>query len=609
MNVSEQKGGSPVGQRRGWLWVLLVGIGVWAAAVLPSLFGAAPHELFYSDFKKALAGGELEELSVSPKQVLGRFKQAPKGWRSPEFASVRVDDPQLTSEVLGAGVKLKGVQPSSLASDVAAWLFPLVLGLLIMWPMLRGRGSPISPLAFGKSRARLSMESSTGVSFADVAGVDEAIEELKEVVEFLRTPERFERLGGRMPKGILLMGPPGTGKTLLARAVAGQARVPFFNISGSEFVELFVGVGAARVRDLFQQAKASAPCIIFIDELDALGKVRGGGAVVHEEREQTLNQLLVELDGFDPRVGVVLMAATNRPETLDPALLRAGRFDRHVLVDRPDRVGRLQILKVHARKVRLMDAVDLERVATLTPGLAGADLANIVNEAALLAVRRNHDAVERDDFDEAVERVVAGLAKHSRVLTAPERERVAYHEVGHALVALASPNGGPVQKVSIIPRGVHAVGYTMHADAEDRRVLGKVELEAKLAVLLGGRAAEAMVLGNVSTGAEDDIARATQLARAMVREYGMSDALGPVRLEPMPNALGVAPHEYGEEVARTIDREVQWLLEHQERRAQQLLEQRRGALEAAAKELLAKESLTGEELQAIVTRASAREAA
>lgn len=597
--------------RRRWFWGAGLSLLLWAVmALLPRLLGASPRALAYSEMRKAIAAGQVKEVTLDGAHIRGTMNAQPEGWHGVDFVTVRVDDPSLVDALVAADVKVTGVAPSGFWAHAAGWTLPVIFSALLLVPLLSmlRKGSP---LAIGKSRARVAVEAKTGVSFADVAGVDEAKEELQEVVDFLRTPDKFKRLGGRLPKGILLVGPPGTGKTLLARAVAGQAQVPFFNISGSEFVELFVGVGAARVRDLFQQAKASAPCIIFIDELDALGKVRGAGPLAHEEREQTLNQLLVELDGFDPREGVVLMAATNRPEILDAALLRAGRFDRQVLVDRPDQKGRLQILQVHAAKVRLAEPKDLERVATLTPGLAGADLANIVNEAALLAVRRNHDAVLRDDFDEAVERVVAGLAKHNRVLTPEERERVAFHEVGHALVALSIPGGGVVQKISIIPRGVSAVGYTFNAPLEDRRVLSKPELEAKLAVMLGGRAAEFLELGSASTGAEDDIGRATQLARAMVRVYGMSEALGPIRYEhdrqsPYAGGLG---REYGEDIAREIDREVQGLIEHSERAALAALSAKRGALQAVARTLLERETLTGEELLALIAAQDAKQAA
>jgi cell division protease FtsH len=454
------------------------------------------------------------------------------------------------------------------------------------------------------------MEKDIKVTFADVAGVDEAKEELSEVIEFLKTPEKFTKLGGKIPKGILLVGPPGTGKTLLARAVAGEAAVPFFSISGSEFVEMFVGVGAARVRDLFEQAKLKAPCIIFIDELDALGKARGMGPMVHEEREQTLNQLLVEMDGFDPRIGVILMAATNRPEILDPALLRAGRFDRHVLVDRPDKMGRLAILKVHARSVAFAPDADLEVIAAMTPGFSGADLANVVNESALLAVRRGKERVGSAELQEAVERVIAGLEKKNRVLNKMEKERVAYHETGHALVALSIPGSDAVQKISIIPRGISALGYTLQLPTEDRFLMAKSELENKIAVLLGGRTAEELIFGEVSTGAQNDLLKATDIAKSMVKAYGMSEKLGTITLEqerqPQFMQIQGLPHErgdYSEETAREIDCEVRRIIDEQYDRVKRLLGEKKGALQEGAKMLLEREVISGTELQAIMNTA------
>jgi cell division protease FtsH len=463
-------------------------------------------------------------------------------------------------------------------------------------------------MAVGRSRAKVYMEKDVKVRFADVAGVDEAKEELREVIEFLKTPEKFRRLGGRIPKGILLVGPPGTGKTLLARAVAGEANVPFFSITGSEFVEMFVGVGAARVRDLFIQAREKAPCIIFVDELDALGKARGIGPMAHEEREQTLNQLLAEMDGFDPRTGVILMAATNRPEILDVALLRAGRFDRHVLVDRPDKTGRLAILKLHARGVALASEADLETIAAMTPGFVGADLANLVNEAALLAVRREKDAIGLAELQEAVERTVAGLQKKNRILTPKERERVAHHEVGHALVALSLPSTEVVQKISIIPRGIAALGYTMQLPIEDRFLMTRSELENKVAMLLGGRVAEEIVYREVSTGAEDDLRKATDIARSMVKAYGMSEKLGRVTLERERRPLFLDVHappargDYSEETAREIDAEVRRIIDAQHARVTALLEERQAILREAATLLLSRETISGDELKAIMAR-------
>ncbi|MEP7152720.1 MAG: ATP-dependent zinc metalloprotease FtsH, partial [Nitrospira sp.] len=446
------------------------------------------------------------------------------------------------------------------------------------------------------------------VTFADVAGVDEAKQELEEIIEFLKTPEKFRRLGGKIPKGILLVGPPGTGKTLLAKAVAGEAGVPFFSISGSEFVEMFVGVGAARVRDLFEQAKGKAPCIIFLDELDALGKARGVGPMAHEEREQTLNQLLVEMDGFDSRVGVILVAATNRPEILDPALLRAGRFDRQVLVDRPDKIGRLAILKVHARTITLANQADLDTIAAMTPGFVGADLANLLNEAALLAVRRNKDTVSLAELQEAVERVIGGLEKKNRVLNKMERARVAHHEVGHALVAMSIPGGDAVHKISIIPRGIAALGYTMQLPTEDRFLMTMSELKNRIAILLGGRAAEEVIYGEVSTGAQDDLRKATDIAKSMVKVYGMSDKLGQVSLERDRQSLFLqtgpsqTPGDYSEQTSREIDCEVRLLIDEQYVRARDLIKTQEAILRNAAQVLLEKETITGEELKALAAR-------
>jgi cell division protease FtsH len=463
-------------------------------------------------------------------------------------------------------------------------------------------------MTVGQSKAKIYAEKDTKVTFADVAGVDEAKEELREVIDFLKTPEKFTRLGGKIPKGILLVGPPGTGKTLLARAVAGEAGVTFFSISGSEFVERFVGVGAARVRDLFEQAKVKAPCIIFIDELDAIGKARGMGPMAHEEREQTLNQLLVEMDGFDPRIGVILMAATNRPEILDPALLRAGRFDRQVLVDRADKSGRLAILRVHAKQVVLGPDADLEVIAAMTPGFSGADLANIINEATLLTVRRNKEQVGLSELQEAVERVVAGLEKKNRVLNKMEKERVAYHEVGHALVALSFPGADPIQKISIIPRGIAALGYTLQLPTEDRFLMTKTELENKIAVLLGGRNAEELIFGEASTGAQNDLVKATDIAKSMIKSYGMSDKLGTITLdrERQPLMMQIqAPQEkgdYSEETAREIDCEVRRIIDEQYERVKRLLAERKVALLEGAKKLLEQEVISGADLKAIIDK-------
>ena len=491
---------------------------------------------------------------------------------------------------------------------------PVLLFFGLWWYIAKrtaeGGGLGGGLMAIGKSKAKIYVEADTGVNFADVAGVDEAKDELREIVDFLKNPTDYGRLGGRMPKGVLLVGPPGTGKTLLAKAVAGEARVPFFSISGSEFVEMFVGVGAARVRDLFQQAHQKAPAIIFIDELDALGRARGIGPFAggHDEKEQTLNQLLVELDGFDSRSGLVILAATNRPEILDPALLRAGRFDRQVLVDRPDKKGRIDILKVHTKKVQLDSGVDHEAVAALTPGFTGADLANLVNEAALLATRRGAGAVAMTDFSNAVERMVAGLEKRNRLLNPKEREIVAYHEMGHALIALSLPGVDPVHKVSIIPRGVGALGYTIQRPIEDRFLMTKEELENKMAVLLGGRAAELIVFNHLSTGAADDLRRVTDIARSMVTRYGMSEKLGSIAYERDPGnflAGGDRPfptreREYAEDTAAAVDHEVRAMVDRVFERAQGILKARRALLDRAAQKLLQKETLEQSDLEALI---------
>jgi cell division protease FtsH len=566
----------------------------------------------YSEFKTAVSAGKVEEVSISSSRIYGRMKsgaiEAPQNaQKSSAFETLRVDDEDLFRDLQKQNVKVTGLPESTFLKDALSWLLPILI-IFGLWRLLSRRmGQGQSGfMTVGQSKAKIYMEKDVKVSFADVAGVDEAKEELIEVIEFLQAPEKFRRLGGKIPKGILLVGPPGTGKTLLAKAVAGEASVPFFSISGSEFVELFVGVGASRVRDLFLQAKGKAPCIIFIDELDALGKARGIGPMVHEEREQTLNQLLVEMDGFDSRGGVILIGATNRPEILDPALLRAGRFDRHVLVDRPYKTGRFEILKVHARGVTLGPDADLEVIASMTVGFVGADLANIINEAALLAVRRAKDMVELADLQEAVERIVAGLEKKNRVLNLMEKERVAHHEIGHALVAISIPGFDAVQKISIIPRGIAALGYTLQLPTEDRFLMTQSELENKIAVLLGGRVAEELIYHEVSTGARDDLLKATDIARSMIKAYGMSEKLGQLSLErerrPMYMDAGglSAVGDYSPETAREIDCEVRRLLEEQHTRVTAVLGARTELLRQAAKMLLEKETLTGVELQAIV---------
>ena len=564
----------------------------------------------YSEFQKLVREDKIANVVVGQDQLSGEFKEPINGKK--RFLAVRVD-PDIAKELDQRGVEYRGQPESNFMALILSWVVPIALFSVIWFVvgrrMAKQLGGPGGGLmAIGKSKARVYVETDTKVTFSDVAGVDEAKAELEEVVSFLKNPKVHGRLGARMPKGVLLVGPPGTGKTLLAKAVAGEAGVPFFSISGSEFVEMFVGVGAARVRDLFEQARAKAPCIIFIDELDALGRARGAvpGLGGHDEKEQTLNQLLVEMDGFDPAAGIVLIAATNRPEILDPALLRAGRFDRQVLVDRPDRVGREQILKVHTRKVVLAVDVQLEQVAALTPGFTGADLANLVNEAALVATRRGANQINMNDFNLAIERIVAGLEKKNRLLNPREREIVAHHEMGHAFVAAALPGSDAVHKISIIPRGIGALGYTIQRPTEDRYLMTREELESKMTVLLGGRAAEHLVFGHLSTGAADDLAKATDIARSMVTRFGMGATLGPVTYESEPTTfLGQAYGSrrlYGEETAREIDVAVRALVEAQFQRARAILSTNRALLDEAARKLLATETLAGTELENLLGR-------
>jgi cell division protease FtsH len=558
----------------------------------------------YSEFEQFLAQDKIAEVTVSDQHITGKLKSPEKG---KSIVVANLVPPEIAERLDKYNVKYTRVQESTFFRDLLSWIVPALVFFGIWFLLVRrmsnqGGGGLGSFMAIGKSRARIYVENKTGVTFRDVAGVEEAKAELQEVVDFLRDPKKYGRLGARVPKGVLLVGPPGTGKTLLARAVAGEAGVAFFSISGAEFVEMFVGVGAARVRDLFEQARQKAPAIIFIDELDALGRARGAGGIGgHDEREQTLNQLLVELDGFDPSTGLVLLAATNRPEILDPALLRAGRFDRVVLVDRPDKPGRLQILQVHARKVKLAADVDLDKIAASTAGFSGADLANLVNEAALLATRRGADAVSGDDFAEAIERMIAGLEKKSRVLNEQERRVVAHHELGHAVVAMALPGTDPVQKISIIPRGVAALGYTLQRPTEDRFLMTREELENKMAVLLGGRAAEEVMFDHLSTGAANDLAKVTEIARSMVMRYAMVKALGHVAYEEeRPPFLGgplpSGHREYSEATAREIDVAVRQIVDGTYEKALAILRRERALLEQWAKKLLDKETLVETEL-------------
>jgi cell division protease FtsH len=560
----------------------------------------------YSQFEQLVDQNKISDVLVGSDTIQGTLKEPfPNGRRL--FKTIRVE-PDLATKLSAHGVKVTGAPSSNFLSTILSWVLPVFIFYLIWTYGIRRmaeRQGFGGLMTIGKSRAKVYVETDTKVTFRDVAGVDEAKYELEEVVAFLRNPKSFGRLGARIPKGVLLIGPPGTGKTLLARAVAGEAGVPFFSISGSEFVEMFVGVGAARVRDLFEQARRAAPCIIFIDELDALGRSRMPGAFGgYDEKEQTLNQLLAELDGFDPSTGVILLAATNRPEVLDPALLRPGRFDRQVLVDRPDRVGRREILKVHVGKVKLAPNVDLDQIAGLTPGFTGADLANLVNEAAIVATRRKGDAVTLDDFTVAIERIVAGLEKKSRVLSAEERRRVAYHEMGHALVAASLPGVDPVHKVSIIPRGVGALGYTIQRPTEDRFLLAQHDLENRISVLMGGRAAEALIFdGEVSTGASDDLQRATEIATEMVTRYGMNETVGQRTYSPPPQPFltGTTANrvEASEATEREIDLAVRDILEKAFDRASEVLRTRRGDLDEGARLLLAQETITAEQFPAI----------
>ena len=588
------------------LWVLLLPL----LALLIGfslMFEQRGQQIPYSEFKRLVAAGEVEDLAISSQTVQGKIVDPEKpSEEGKAFYTIRVEDPGLVKELEERGISFVGTLETSWLRNLLIWMFPLLLLFFLFRIFYQRMGPPQGLLSVGRSKAKLYVQDETKTTFDDVAGVDEAKEELQEVVEFLRNPQKFQVLGGKIPKGVLLVGPPGTGKTLLGRAVAGEAKVPFFSISGSEFVEMFVGVGAARVRDLFQQAMARAPCIVFIDELDALGKARGiSPQVSHDEREQTLNQLLAEMDGFDPRKGVIIVAATNRPEILDPALLRPGRFDRQVLVDRPDVRGREAILQVHAKNVKLSPRVDLKIIAARTPGFAGADLANVMNEAALLAARRNKAEVEMADLDEAIDRMLAGLEKKARVISAKEKEIVAYHESGHALVASSLPHTDPVHKVSIIPRGIAALGYTLQLPTEDRYLLTRSELLERLTVLLGGRCAEELIFQEVSTGAQDDLLKATDMARRMVTAYGMSERLGPVSFEQkrhplfLPESLPPV-RDYAEETARAIDEEVKMLLEEACERARIILWEKQEGLHRLAKVLLDREVIEGAELREIL---------
>jgi cell division protease FtsH len=577
------------------------------------LLAPHPETVSYSEFKSLVKANKVSDLmlykdtitgtlaltgleGVLPKEKIEEIKRAGKG--APGFLTTRVEDPGLVPELEAAHIRFTGHMANPWVSTLLSWILPAVI-FFGLWMIVMKRMNPQSGLmSIGKSRAKVYVEHQTGVTFDDIAGIDEARGELMEIVDFLKNPARYRRLGGKIPKGVLLVGAPGTGKTLLAKAVAGEAGVPFFSLTGSNFVEMFVGVGAARVRDLFVQAQAKAPSIVFIDELDAVGKARGvnPGFGGHDEHEQTLNQLLAELDGFDTQAGVIILAATNRPEILDPALLRPGRFDRQVVIDRPDLKGREKILEVHTRKVTLAPGLDLSVIAGRTPGFVGADLANLVNEAALHAAREGKEAVALTDFDQAIDRIVGGLERKSRIISPKEKEIVAHHEAGHALVAESREHADKVSKISIIPRGVAALGYTQQQPTEDRYLMTRAELLDRLDVFLGGRVAEEIIFGDVSTGAHDDLQRASDLARHMVTQYGMSDALGLGTFERPRQALflrgpSVSEREYSEDTARVIDAEMRKLLEAARQRVRETLEEKRNILEALAKLLIEKEAV------------------
>ena len=615
--LDKQPGSGPrFGSPLVYVLLLLVGF-----LLLRSLFQDAGFQRVpYSRLLERVQSDGCQKVVLSNDWVKCYPKVGESKGELPWFAVRVAGDTTLVKTLQDKRIEYDAVSESGMSEMIWMLIVPIGIGLLfVSWLTRRMSGGmpggPPGVMSFGKTKARVYMESNTGVTFKDVAGVDEAADELKEIVEFLKMPAKFRRLGGRIPKGVLLVGPPGTGKTLLARAVAGEAGVPFFSLSGSEFVEMFVGVGAARVRDLFQQAAAKAPAIIFIDELDAIGKSRNAGVFGgHDEREQTLNQMLAEMDGFDSRTALIVLAATNRPEILDPALMRPGRFDRQVLVDRPDRKGREEILRIHSREVKLGADVDLKLVAARTPGFAGADLANVVNEAALLAARKDRDKVVMADFMEAIERVVAGLEKKTRRMNEREKEIVAYHESGHALVSSLCAHSEPVHKISIIPRGLAALGYTLQLPLEDRYLMSREELLDKMAGLMRGRAAEEIVVGSISTGASNDFKQATEIARLMVTEYGMSEALGPISyaergrspfLRTNDGMAGLTDKAYSERTQRRIDEEVSRLIEEAMQRARELIVRHRDALSRVAARLLQTEVIEGEELRRILAESGA----
>jgi cell division protease FtsH len=598
------------------IWYVLLGI--WVVLIVHNmLFSALSIKTIpYSEFLKLVKEGKVTEVAITQNQIQGRLlEDGSESGQDKLFRTVRVDS-DISQLLEQNNIKFKGEIESTFFRNLFSWIIPIFIFVGIWYFMMRRMaGQQPGFMSLGKNKAKIYMREDIDVTFDDVAGVDESKQELVEVIDFLKEPQKFTKIGGKIPRGTLLVGPPGTGKTMLAKAVAGESGVPFFSLSGSEFVEMFVGLGAARVRDLFDQAKQKAPCIIFIDELDALGKARGFGTMGgHDEREQTLNQLLVEMDGFDPQIGVILMAATNRPEILDPALLRPGRFDRQILVDRPDKNGREAILKVHLENIQYEDNLDVEKIAAMTPGMVGADLANLVNEAALLAVRRNKDIVTMSEFEEAIERVVAGLEKKNRLINPKEREIVAYHEMGHALVALSLPGTDPVQKITIIPRGIAALGYTMQVPTEERFLMKKTELLNRIATLLGGRVAEEIIFGDISTGAHNDLAKATDIARSMVKEYGMSTKVGHVYFarEKQSRFLGIpgqqGPVEYSDATAEMIDHEVREIIKQQYETAQNILEAKKSLLKKSAELLLEKETIEGQILEKMMAEDQPAEA-
>lgn len=562
-------------------------------------------EIPYSEFISLLNSGKIFSVTIRGEKIDGTLNDSPTE-EMKKIITTKPDDPLLIQRLLDSGVRFDAASENTFANTLSSWAIPILFIYAVWWLFFKkiGGGFQSQFMALGKSKARTYVEHNIKTTFSDVAGVDEAKLELQEIVQFLKEPSKYSRLGGRMPKGILLVGPPGTGKTLLARAVAGEASVAFFFINGSEFVEMFVGLGAARVRNLFSEARENSPCIIFIDELDALGKARGASPLSgsHEEKEQTLDQLLAELDGFDPSQGIVLLAATNRPDTLDPALLRSGRFDRQIMLYKPDRKGRVSILEVHLKNIQASQDVDVDKIASLTTGFSGADLANLVNEAALIATRRGGESVEQNDFTVGIERLVAGLERKSRVLNSDEKKQIAYHEMGHTSVSFALEKNEAVHKVSIIPRGIGALGYTLRRPTEDHYLVSKEELESKISVLLGGRAAETIFLTQISTGAEDDFAKATDIARIMVTRYGMSDALGLLSYDNevvplLDQRILSKNHGYSEKTAEAIDEETRKIIDKSFKIASDNIRRHRKFIEEAVALLIEKETLDEEILK------------